>query len=115
MRFHFMLATVLASLTWSISAQAQHAGDFLVDYQNNKVLQVAGPGGYLEGEFNPPSIFLGELLPFTDDPGFDTYGESTGIYGLIPGDILGYNVLGPLVYHDGMNFAPASVNLTITK
>ena len=105
-----------AVLAGAAGGFAQHGGDILIDYQGGKIFIKPGPEGLVfEGEFYPPIPLLGQPLPFTDDPGFDTLGEETGIYGLIPGDIIGYNVMGPLAYHDGASLATPTVDLLIIK
>lgn len=112
---NFRLAAT-AMFVVAAGAFAQHGGDILVDYQGGKIFVKPGPEGLVfEGEFSPPEPLLGEPLPFTDDPGFDTLGEETGHYGLIPGDILGYNVMGPLVFHDGNALATPTADLLIIR
>jgi hypothetical protein len=114
----FQQRVLLASflLVLSASVHAQHAGDLLVDYQGGKIfLKPADHPGIYESEFSPANLVLGEPLPFTSEPGFDTLGEETGEYNLVIGDIISYRVLGPVIYHDGTDFANAPADVLITR
>jgi len=91
------------------AALAEHS-DVTFLYQAGKVLIEPGPEGLVfEGEF-PTSGFFEQ---FTTNPGFAS--ETLDGLGIGPNDQIDYEVLGPLVFHDGAGFAsvPAGAMLSI--
>jgi len=102
-----IVLTVFASalmLVYAGSAVAQHS-DVEFKYDNNKIdVEFGSEGRVFEGEF-PTS---GPFDQFTDDPGFVAEDGD-----LIAGDLIDYNIFGPLEYHDGTGFAPVTAGVSI--
>jgi len=97
---------VIAALSFANLAAAQHS-DIEVTAVDGKLIVAPTAEGYVfEGE-------LGETIPnFGNEPGFEAEdGE------LQPGDPLGFNVLGSLLYWDGFQFTtpPHDEQLAISK
>ena len=63
-------------------------------------VEFGSEGPIFEAEFPTSGLFEQE----TDDPGFTT-NDAEGLL-VNEGDIIDYNILGPLKYHDGTSFAP---------
>ena len=85
---------------------AQHS-DVEFSYSNGRIeIEFGAEGSVFEGEF-PIS---GPLDGFTNEPGFAS--ETTEGLGILPNDLISYNVLGPLRYHDGADFAPTAATIS---
>ncbi|WP_442482295.1 PEP-CTERM sorting domain-containing protein [Aeoliella sp. SH292] len=98
-----------ASLLAASTASAQHDhGDVDFSYDSGKIaIEFGDEGRVFEGEFvGPDSGFYK-----SEDPGFGS--EVDEGLGIDPLDYIGFNVLGPLVFHDGNSFVPTSATLTI--
>lgn len=81
--------------------------DIEFEYHDGHIDIAFGPEGRVfEGDFQTTGLFE----QFTDDPGFDTE-ELPG--GVLPGDIISYTILGPLLYHTGNAFAPVPTGAAI--
>jgi len=107
---HALIAAVAAAgtLTLGHAAYAQHS-DVDFAFENDRIEVEFGPEGQVfEGEF-PTS---GSFEQFTDDPGF---AQEDGTAAFPTGTNIDYNILGPLVYHDGSGFAsvPTGVQIKI--
>ena len=92
-------------------AQAQHADDLQPFYDAGQIKVMPGAEGFLyEGHFPTSGLFA----RFTSDPGFDS--ESSFGLGLLPNDILSYNVVDNLFFWNGatMDFVdPGTTTITI--
>jgi len=96
-KFGFAALAMTALLVNTQLASAQHS-DIDFSYGGGKIdVEFGLEGQVFESEF--PTATAGfEVEQETDDPGFE---------GDIPtGDIVDYNILGPLEYHNGASFAP---------
>lgn len=102
-------SAAVAMLATTTSVFAQHAhSDIEFEYDAGKIAIEFGPEGQVfEGDFETSGLFEQS----TDDPGFDTEELPNG---LMPNDIIGFNILGPLVYHDGNGFASVPTGAAIT-
>ena len=103
-------AATVAALTLANSAFAQHS-DVEFGFSNGKIDIEFGPEGRVfEADFPTSGLFEQN----TDDPGWASE-ASEGLGGWTPGTIIDYNILGPLEYHDGINFVavPAGVSILI--
>lgn len=102
-------APLVAALSNSHLASAQHS-DIEIGYKDGKIaLEVGSEGRVFRGDFPTSDLFE----QTTDDPGFATnVAEGLLVNGL---DVIDYNILGPLGYHDGTSFStvPAGANITI--
>lgn len=98
------LVAVLMVFSGAVSALAEdeHAhNDVEFEYRAGKIaIEFGGEGRVFEGEFPVD----GEMEQASENPGFGS--ELAEGLGVSPLDIIDYNVLGPLVYHNGTNFAP---------
>lgn len=105
--FKLTAAMATAALTASNCAFAQHS-DVEFTYAGDKIaVEFGDEGRVFEGDF---SDLVGGLNA-TDAPGFGS--EIAEGLGVGPDDIIGYNVVGPLVYHDGVAFSPTDAMLTV--
>lgn len=85
------------------TAEAQHF-DIDFEYESGGIeIEWGDTFRVFEGDFGD----FGGGLYSTDDPGFATHNPIT------PGHVIGYNVLGPLRYHNGTNFAPTTESVTL--
>jgi len=98
--------TVAVTLAFAGSAIAQHS-DIEFQYDGGKIDIEFGAEGQV---FETDLPLTGSFEQVTDDPGFDSEELPNG---LIPGDTIGFNILGPLVYHDGSSFASVPTGATI--
>jgi len=98
---------VVLGCTSGISV-AQHS-DIEFSYENNKIAIEAGPEGLVFEADLPTS---GVFEQFTTNPGFGS--EAAEGLGINPNDEIDYNVLGPLMYHDGSSFAPVPFGAMLT-
>lgn len=96
---HLCTAAVLL-LCLSPVALAQHSD-----------IEFSYAGGMIDIEFGPEGQVFEADLPtsglfeqISADPGFAS--ESVEGLGILPNDLIDYNVLGPLMYHNGTTFAP---------
>lgn len=102
----FAASAVALALTGSAFAQHAHS-DIEFEYENNKIaIEFGAEGAVFEADFETAGLFQ----QATDDPGFDTEELPNG---LLPGDVISFNVLGPLVYHDGNGFAPVPAGAAV--
>lgn len=86
--------------------RAQHS-DIEFQYDAGKIAVEFGPEGQVfEADFATTGLFEQS----TDDPGFDSEELPNGLF---PGDVIGFNILGPLVYHNGNAFAPVPTGAAI--
>ena len=90
-------------------AVAQHS-DIELGYVGEKIHITTGSNGpVFEGDFATSGVFQ----QFTSNPGFATNGDE----GLLARelDVIDFNVLGPLRYHNGRQFSavPSDANITI--
>lgn len=113
MRNHFTTFFVffIALVFPTTAALAQHAGDIEFSYSGGKIDIVFGPEGpAFESDF--PTT--GSFEQFTDEPGFIS--QAAEGLGINPDDIIDYNVLGPLKYHNGTSFAavPSGAQIEIS-
>jgi len=107
---HTILGAAAAGLTGlAAPAAAQHGhSDIEFGYSGGQIdVEFGDEGRVFEGEFPTSGLFE----RFTDDPGFGS--EPAEGLGVNPGDIIGFDVLGGLVYHDGTGFAPATATLSL--
>lgn len=101
-----LAATVAAgaTLTLAAAASAQHS-DIDFAYDNGKIaVEFGDEGQVFEGEFPTSGLFE----QFTDDPGFAVADGNLG-----SGDLIDYNILSPLFYHDGTGFQPVTPGVSI--
>lgn len=98
-----------ASLLAAATASAQHGhGDVEFSYESGKIaIEFGDEGRVFEGDFSDLAGGPDE----TEAPGFGS--EVAEGLGIDPNDIVGFKVLGPLVYHDGVSFAPTTATITI--
>ena len=98
----------LAAAALSCPALAQHAHrDVEFEYDGGMIaIEFGAEGQVYEADFETSGLFEQS----TDDPGFDTEELPNG---LMPNDIIGFNILGPLVYHDGDGFASVPTGAAI--
>lgn len=96
-------AGFLVAMMFAASAMAH--SDIFIDYESGEIAVNFGPEGRVfEGDFGD----FGGGPYETDDPGYNVEpGDS-----LAPDDIIGFNVLGPLLYHNGTDFAVTSATVT---
>jgi len=100
------LATALVTLM-SASAVAQHS-DIEFKYSSGKIdVEFGAEGQVFEADF--PTTGASEQ--FTTDPGFGSEVDEGA--GITPEDIIDYNILGPLKFHNGTAFAPVSSGVQI--
>ncbi len=108
--FHKPLILAFAAagaLTLGQSAMAVHS-DIEFKYDGGKIaIEFGDEGQVFEGDF--PTT--GSFEQFTDDPGFAS--EVDEGLGINPGDIIDYNILGPLKYHNGTAFATVPTGASI--
>lgn len=100
---------IAALLMNNQSASAQHS-DIEFTYENDMiVIEFGSEGQVFESEFDTS----GEFEQGTDDPGFGSEVEE-GL-GVNPDDVIDYNILGLLEYHNGTSFAtvPARANIIV--
>ncbi len=97
------LAALLSLSTSNLFAQEEHGhSDVEFVYAGGQIdVEFGDEGSVFEAEFETS----GPEEQITDDPGFE--GD------VVPGDIIDYIILGPLVYHDGTDFAPVPSEATI--
>ena len=91
-------------------ALAQHA-DIEFTYTNNKLDVQFGPEGQVfESEFPTDGAFE----QFTDDPGFAS--EAAEGLGVNPNDTIDYNIVGPLMFHNGtsLDAVPTGAQILIS-
>lgn len=101
------IAISILVLTMLVSpALAQHS-DVEFSYQNGKIEVEFGPEGPV---FESEMPTTGALKGFANLPGFAS--EAAEGLGINPGNLIRYNVVGPLRYHDGNNFAVTSVTIS---
>lgn len=93
------LAAVAASaVSTSALASAGHS-DVEFEYDGGKIaIEFGAEGQIFEADFETSGLFE----QATDNPGFDSEELPNGLQ---PNDVIGFNVLGPLLYHDGTGFA----------
>ena len=96
----------VVAMAFAGSAFAQHS-DIEFEYDAGKIAIEFGVEGQV---FEVDLPLTGSFEQVTDDPGFDSE-ELLG--GLIPGDTIGFNVIGPLAYHNGTGFAAVPTGATI--
>lgn len=87
-------------LSTSALAPAQHV-DIEFSYENDKIDVLFGPAGRVFTHTFPTSGISEQL---TSNPGFAS--EVVEGLGIPSGHTLDYNILGPIVYHNGTGFAP---------
>jgi len=99
-------AAVAVVLGTVASAHAQHSDvEFL--FENGRIeVEFGDEGQVFEGEF--PTSGLEEQ--FTDDPGF---AQEDGTDPFPTDTLIDYNILGPLVYHNGSGFLPVPAGAQI--
>lgn len=99
------LALAAPAMMLGAGGAVQAHSDIFFSYENDKIV--------IEWDSHLGNIFEGDFKdlaqgPYgTDDPGFNTLSAIT------PGDILGFKVAGPLVYHDGSDFLATDAVLSI--
>lgn len=92
-----VVAVVGLGLATAATADEGHS-DIEFEYAGGKIDIEFGPEGQVfEADFPTTGLFEQATI----DPGFDSEELPTG---LLPGDLIGFNILGPLLYHDGNNF-----------
>ena len=98
---------VLVFLALSARAYGQHA-DIEFTYSDERI-SIGGDKYVFESDF----LTSGAFEQFTDQPGFAS--RSTQGQGVNPGDIIDYDVVGPLTFHDGQGFnqLPSGVRIRI--
>lgn len=111
----FLSAAAAAGLCAAVGAPAFASGghsDIEFEYDGGKIaIEFGDEGQVFEGDFATEDVPLEFLLEqFTDDPGFDSEELPNG---LTPGDVIGFDVTGPLVYHDGSGFMPVASGVSI--
>ena len=103
----FCVLSVAATLlvTTAGTARAVHT-DIEFSYESGMVAVAFGPEGYVfEGDFSDfPNPYS------TDDPGYGS--EVSEGFGIDPSDVIAFNVVGPLLYHNGTAFAATSETFT---
>jgi hypothetical protein len=105
--FHLSCLAALALIVPRGAALAQHS-DIEFFYSDGKIqIEFGSEGQVFEGEFPTSGLFE----QFTTDPGFGS--EAAEGLGIQPGNIIDYNILGPLRYHDGTDFAPVPTGAQI--
>ena len=98
-------AVILVAL--GAPAIAQHS-DVEFEYHDGKIDIHFGPEGQVfEGDM--PTDPNNPLNGFTNEPGFAS--ETSEGLGIGPNDLISYNVLGPLLYHDGTSFMPTAESI----
>lgn len=98
-----------ALLAFAGPTLAQHAhSDIEFEYDAGKIAIEFGPEGQV---FEADFPLSGDFAQSTDDPGFDTEDLPNG---LLTGDRIGFNILGPLVFHNGNNFASIPTGVAIS-
>jgi len=102
-----------SSSVWMLAlvptAFAQHAhSDVEFEYTNGMIDIKFGPEGQV---FEADLETSGTFEQNTDDPGFAS--ETGDGLGVEPDNLIDYNILGPLRYHDGNAFAPVPGNAGI--
>lgn len=109
-----VMALTLAAFGAPVLAQpTTHSVDVFFAYGNDMI--EIGPEGQIFEigperhvfEGNMPTS--GPLTRFTNLPGFASV--TSGGLGIGPFDLMYYNVIGPLLYHDGAGFAPTTATL----
>lgn len=98
--------SLLALMAITSHGWAQHS-DVEFSYRHGVIeFEFGAEGPVFEGDF-PTS---GPLDGFTNEPGFAS--ETAEGMGINPDDRISYHVLGPLLYHDGLDFSPTSATVT---
>jgi hypothetical protein len=99
----------ISSLLVSSMAFAQDGhGDVEFSYQSGKIeIEFGDEGRVFEGDFSDLAGGPDE----TEAPGYGS--EIAEGLGIDPDDIVGFKVLGPLLYHDGVSFSPTAATITI--
>lgn len=108
----YVLAALLTLSTSNLFAEEEEHGHSDVEFEY--------VGGMIEIEFGDEGPVYEVDLPTTnvdfseqatDDPGF--FSEVADGLGVNSGDIIDFNILGPLVFHDGTDFAPVPAGALI--
>jgi len=99
---------VLAAAALACPAMAQHShSDVEFEYDGGMIaIEFGDEGQVFEADFETSGLFEQS----TEDPGFDSEELPNG---LMPNDLIGFNLLGPLVYHDGNGFASVPTGAAI--
>ena len=100
---------IVAAGTLATPAMAQHAhSDVEFEYDGGKIaIEFGSEGQVFEADLETSGLFEQN----TDDPGFDSEELPNGLF---PGDVIGFDILGPLVYHDGNGFAPVPTGAQVS-
>ncbi len=99
-RFAAIMMGLMIAVGVTERASAQHS-DIEFGYDGGKIeVEFGSEGPIFESEFPTSGIFEQN----TDDPGLAT-NEAEGLV-VGAGDSIDYNILGPLMYHNGTGFAP---------
>ena len=102
---HRVAIATLILVALGARAFAQH-GDVEFEYSNGMIDIMFGPEGQVvEGDM-PTS---GPLLGFINESGFAS--ENSEGLGIGPNDLISYNVLDALLYHDGAGFMPTAASI----
>lgn len=103
-----LAAAGISSLLVASVALAQHS-DVELGYLNGKIAIEFGPEGRVfVGTFSTS----GGLEQKTSNPGFSTNAAEGLVVNAL--DVIDYNVLGPLAYHNGTSFAAVPAGASIT-
>ncbi len=103
------LAAVLSLCSSNLFAQHAHS-DIEFEYDGGKIaIEFGAEGPVFEADLPVTNVDFSEQA--TDDPGFASEAEE-GL-GVNAGDIIDYNILGPLVFHDGSDFTPVPTGALI--
>lgn len=99
---------VLAAAALACPTLAQHEhSDVDFEYDGGMIaIEFGDEGQVFEADFEASGLFE----QTSDAPGFDSEELPNG---LMPNDLIGFNLLGPLVYHDGNAFASVPTGAAI--
>ena len=107
-----LMITLLSLIAVPAFAQEEEGhSDIEFTYEDGKIdIEFGDEGPIFESEFPTEGAFA----QFTDEPGMEASAEEGNE--INPGDLIDYNVLGPLVYHDGSGFTsvPDGVGIRIS-
>ena len=104
--FSVVMALTLVVSGAPVLAEPHGHSDVEFSYSNDMIdIEFGSEGQVFEGDM--PAT--GPLTGFTNEPGFGS--ETLEGLGIGPSDLISYNVLGPLVYHDGAGFVPTTATI----
>ena len=108
MRFRVLWVSSIAVYSFAAVAVAQHSDIMIGEFAGKIVYEQSSIGRVFDGNFSTEGVFEQR----TGNPGFSTNAVEDFLFP--PSTVVDYNVLGPLAYHNGSEFAPVPADASIT-